>query len=827
MYIHQASKSVLLHVPDPFAIRDIIPKSKTIVHDEYNVAVKHTIDSTKLLKNIGIDVPSPILTSYDWPGKYKPFAHQKVMAEFLTMHRRAFNLSEMGCVDAGTEYLTPTGWRRIDQYDGGLVAQYWPETGEAEFVQPAKYVKLPCETMIRFKTSRGVDQLLSPEHRVLLANGEVVHADYIFRTYGSQSLECRNFRFRTTFTVKNAAGLALSDAQLRLHVACSADGYYRSPTNVVVRIKKPRKIARLRQLLADAGVAYHERPTLPKGFIRFSFAPILQKGLNQLWPASQAQLEVIAAELPHWDGSFCKAGGLALSGTPADVEFAQYAFSAIGMRTTISVDRREYVGAGVEVARAKAGDPTVGLYGRNGNVVAENVWVQASPDGYKYCFMVPSTFLVLRRNGCIFCTGNTGKSAAALWAADCLMKHGEVRRALILSPLSTLERVWKNDIFDVLMHRKAVVVHGSRDKRMTALKSDVDFYILNHDGVSIKEVAEHIRRRPDIDLVIVDEASMFRNHDPTKYKSLRSMLRDDMRLWLLTGTPCPNAPTDAWALTRLISPSKVPQFFGAFKRMTMAQVTQFKWVPRPDAFGIAYAAMQPAVRFKKAECLDLPPVMTEDWTVETTPEQKQAFRAMQTLMQAEAKNQQITAVNAADKINKLRQILCGAVKNPETEDYVTLPHGPRVKTLLEAIQSASAKVLVIVPFKGIIQSLAKELEPHYSCAVINGDVSPRQRDRIILDFKTQVDPHVLLCHPKVMAHGLNLTEADTLIFYAPIYSNDEYQQVIERFNRTGQTRKMTIVRLGGHAIEWEIYKMVDNKKLTQDNILNLYKSITE
>ena len=171
-----------------------------------------------------------------------------------------------------------------------------------------------------------------------------------------------------------------------------------------------------------------------------------------------------------------------------------------------------------------------------------------------------------------------------------LMEQSKVSRALILSPLSTLERVWKNDIFDVLMHRKAVVVHGSRIKRMEALNMDVDFYILNHDGLGIQEITDHIRRRPDIDLVIVDEASMFRNHDTKKYKALRNMLRDDMRLWLLTGTPCPNAPTDAWALTRLISPSRVPQFFGAFKRMTMAQVTQFKWSPRPDSYGIAYQA---------------------------------------------------------------------------------------------------------------------------------------------------------------------------------------------------------------------------------------------
>jgi hypothetical protein len=50
--------------------------------------------------------------------------------------------------------------------------------------------------------------------------------------------------------------------------------------------------------------------------------------------------------------------------------------------------------------------------------------------------------------------------------------------------------------------------------------------------------------------------------------------------------------------------------------------------------------------------------------------------------------------------------------------------------------------------------------------------------------------------------------------------------VIERFNRAGQTRKMTIIRIAAHPVEWKIYSMVDTKKVTQDNILNLYETVT-
>jgi hypothetical protein len=78
-----------------------------------------------------------------------------------------------------------------------------------------------------------------------------------------------------------------------------------------------------------------------------------------------------------------------------------------------------------------------------------------------------------------------------------------------------------------------------------------------------------------------------------------------------------------------------------------------------------------------------------------------------------------------------------------------------------------------------------------------------------------------------MSHGLNLTEADTLIFYAPIYSNDEFQQVTERFNRAGQTRKMTIIRMAAHPLEWDVYKLLANRQSVQSSILNLYKQVTE
>lgn len=461
-----------------------------------------------------------------------------------------------------------------------------------------------------------------------------------------------------------------------------------------------------------------------------------------------------------------------------------------------------------------------------------------SPIRYNYDFPRPpyilkpfahqidtSEFLTLTRKGFVLSEMGTAKTASVLWAADYMMQQRAIKRALIVAPLSTLVRVWQEEIFNFIMRRTAVVLHGSAERRLELLSKRADFYIINYEGLSI--IRKELRKRDDINLFVVDEAAAYRNGQTERYQTLVSCLPDeqDYRLWLLTGTPCPNAPTDAWALARLVNKAKVPTYFTTWKREVMQQVTTYKWKPRDGSREKVFEVLQPAVRFAKKDCLDLPPVTYESRDVELTPEQRKAFNLMRQHMVTWADTHQIDAVNAADKIGKLRQILCGAVKDPNTGEYVALPHTPRLNVLLECIEQASAKVLVIVPFKGIIQLLHKQVAKRYSCEIVNGDVSPKKRDEIFRRFRREKTPHVLLCHPKVMAHGLTLTEADMLIFYAPIYSNEESQQVMERINRPGQTRPMTIVRMGANAIEWEIYRQVEGKRVSQEGILDLYKSV--
>lgn len=431
-----------------------------------------------------------------------------------------------------------------------------------------------------------------------------------------------------------------------------------------------------------------------------------------------------------------------------------------------------------------------------------------------------AAFLTLHPRAFCFNQQGTMKTASALWAADYLMKAGQIRRTLIVAPNTTLDVTWMEEIFAFLMHRRAAVLVGSRKRRLELLSTDVDFYVINHHGLEV--VADELKGRSDIDLVIADECDIYRNAGTDLYDTFAAVV-DKRRVWLMGGTPFPNAPTDAWALARIVNKAKVPQYFSQWRRQTMFQITQYKWLPRKDSYETAFNACQPAIRFKKEDCLSLPPMVIVKRQADMSKEQEAAFRDMKNKAVLEAKTHAITAVNAADKINKLRQILCGVVKRPEVDTYVEIDHQPRMDTLLEAIQQSATKVIVVVPFKGIIGALERDLRQPYTVEVINGDVTRIARTEIIQRFKKEPDPHVLLCHPKVMSHGLNLAEAATLIFYAPIYSTVEYLQVQDRIARPGQQNSMTIVRIACHHLEWEIYRILDERSATQENILSLYK----
>lgn len=430
---------------------------------------------------------------------------------------------------------------------------------------------------------------------------------------------------------------------------------------------------------------------------------------------------------------------------------------------------------------------------------------------------VTAEFLTLNPKAFVLNDMGTGKTLALLWAFDYLRSIGECHKLLITSPLSTLERTWADEVFRHFPHLTVGVLHGTRERRLKILAGDFDIYVINHDGLGTIE--KELIQRTDIDVVGIDEIASFRNASTNRWKALNRVCAQRKRVWGLTGTPTPNSPTDAWAQCRLIAPERVPRYFGAFRDSVMKQMGQFKFLPRDGAMEIVEQAMQPAIRFSRAQCVDLPPTIYQERQVEMTPEQKAAYKSMVVTLKMEYAADQVTAVNEAVKRSKLIQIACGVVYGSDGTEVV-LPTEPRVSAVREVIEQAGGKVIVFVPFKSALRQVADELAKDYSVAVISGDVSASNRAVIFDNFQRNNDPQVLVAQPAAMSHGLTLTAANTIVWYAPVDSHETYQQANARVTRPGQKLTQFIVHIEGTRIERIIYERLKTKEKMQGVLLD-------
>jgi len=431
-----------------------------------------------------------------------------------------------------------------------------------------------------------------------------------------------------------------------------------------------------------------------------------------------------------------------------------------------------------------------------------------------------ANFLTLNQRAFCFNEQGTGKTASSIWAADYLIEQGIVGRVLIVCPLSIMQSAWQADLFKFAMHRKVGVAYGERKKREAVIESDAQFVIINYDGVEI--VADTIARQ-NFDLIIIDEANAYKTVTTKRWKTMQRILTNRTWLWMMTGTPAAQSPTDAFGLAKLAVPQNVPRFFGAFRDQTMVNISKFKWMVRPDADQTVFAALQPAIRFRKEDCLDLPEVTHVYRDAPLTPQQEKYYKLLKKEMLMVADGEEISAVNAAVNLTKLLQISGGAVYS-DSGSVVEFDVSNRLRVIEEVINEASHKVLVFVPFTHTIELLSAHLRgAGIASDIINGAVSVTKRTEIFKNFQENPNPKVLLIQPQAAAHGVTLTAADTIIWYSPVTSIETYLQANARIDRQGQKNKMTIVHIKGSPVETRLYNMLQNKLEIHTKIIDLYK----
>jgi SNF2-related domain len=446
----------------------------------------------------------------------------------------------------------------------------------------------------------------------------------------------------------------------------------------------------------------------------------------------------------------------------------------------------------------------------------------------------------------------TMKTLSTLWAMDYLMLQARERfRCLIVAPLTILETTWANAIFRNFLGRRTFeILTGTPERRLKKLESDVDIFIINHDGI---KVGCHIRRkvdprkpkqkrieldgfskalseRQDIKLVVIDEAHGF--GDPRSARSgvaemLFGMGRRPM-LKQLTGTPNATAPTDAYGMAKL-SNNAFGKSFTGFRLETMTKVTEFKWVPRKDGYDKARRLLTPAIRFGLDEIWDGPAMTVQRRKVELTEDQKKEMKRLRNELQVIASTgHAISAANESAARQKLIQLSLGAVYDGEHVAHL-IDATPRYKELEEIIESTSRKVVVFVPITSALHLVVKYLretwkkqDRPWKCDFINGEVKAgKERDAVINGFVNDADFKVVIADPQTATEGINeFVIADTVVWFGATDRAKAWIQGNARVRRPGQQFPSVCFQLVSTKLEEEIFDRLENNTSMQGMMLD-------
>lgn len=355
----------------------------------------------------------------------------------------------------------------------------------------------------------------------------------------------------------------------------------------------------------------------------------------------------------------------------------------------------------------------------------------------------------------LFLRPGLGKTSITLTAVNVLRYlRWEIARVLVIAPKKVAEATWSKEAakWDHLQHLKVVTVLGNTAKRIRALNTPADVYVINRENVPW--LVDYYKQSWPFDMLICDESTSFKNPQSKRFKALKLIRRFCKKVVLLTGTPSSKGLIDLWAQVYLLDEgARLGKTISQYReRYFIANThgghfTDYK--PKTDAESAVLTAISDiCVSMKAEDYLELPECVEHEIPVVLEEKAKREYDQFERDLLLEIEDETITAQGAAVLTGKLLQFCNGAVYNADKQSVTV--HDCKLDAYMELLERLDGEpVITFYSFKHDLDRLLERLEKtKRRVRVYRG---PQDED----DWNAgKID--VLLAHPASCAYGLNL-----------------------------------------------------------------------
>ncbi len=428
----------------------------------------------------------------------------------------------------------------------------------------------------------------------------------------------------------------------------------------------------------------------------------------------------------------------------------------------------------------------------------------------------------------LFLDMGLGKTVTTLTAIrELKYNRFQVRKVLVIAPKKVAEGTWtrEKDKWDHTRMLRVSPVLGSLAKRIRALNTPADIYVINRENVTW--LVDYYRNDWPFDMVVVDESSSFKSHKAKRFKSLASVSEKIDRMVELTGTPSPNGLDDLWAQVFLLDGGERlerrytwfrEKYFQPDKRGADGTVYSYEAKPGTER-NILERISDICVSMKAEDYLELPDLVYHRISVELDAKSARAYRELERNMVLELPEEgEITAASAAALSNKLLQLANGALYDGDRNVHQV--HDCKIEAFLELVESLKGRpVLVFYNYQHDRERIL--------AALIGKGLRVRElRTPADEDDWNSRQIDILLAHPASSAYGLNLQQGGNhVVWFGLTWNYELYTQANKRLHRQGQEEKVIIHHLVCEGTRDEdVMEALERKEDVQNQVMESLKA---
>jgi len=403
---------------------------------------------------------------------------------------------------------------------------------------------------------------------------------------------------------------------------------------------------------------------------------------------------------------------------------------------------------------------------------------------------------------------------------------------IVICPKSIMRSAWLKDSSHFPSLRVKVLASDKAAERLPNINSQWDIGILNFE--QFKMHAENLIKR-GVRRLVVDESSKIKNYQ-SEITSAVIRFADQMdSVWLLSGTPAPNSPTEYFpqirALRRDISGDlywkwvntiATPQREKLWRKVKggkpqIQEIVTGYTQSEKQRIELERQLAQCSIAMRKVDALDLPKQRDIVRSVQLSDDESKAYVQAANAFRVEFADGNAEKFRAEAALMKLRQITGGHFISGPIVKRIGFAKLDALNDLLDEI--GSKQCLIWAEFTHEIDAI-KDLcaSRGESVEIIDGRTSSSAGE-IAEKFQAGKIKR-LICQPMAAGHGITLTAAHYAIYYSLGFSYELFKQSRDRIHRLGQDQPCTYyILLAEDTVDEAAYGVVRGKGKVSDALL--------